>query len=207
MWFTVTFGCLCAALACSLGRQSMGQSGRAARWWAYLPIVSVAVTVVGAHSGTPQSVAFMWFTAAALVLARVDVALLRLPNLLVYPTLVLLAAWLPLAATATSRPEVALRVLAAGCVAGAGYLLLHLMSPSGLGMGDVKFAPAVAMVVGWHSWGWVLVSVFAAFALAAAWGVLLRAVRRGAAELPFGPFMVAGAGVTPLLGDQLLAWL
>lgn len=207
MWFDVAFGVLCAALAGTLGWRFLRGFTGSSRWWlAYVLVVAIAAIAVGFQAEGPQSPAFVWFTAAALVLAGVDAVTLRLPNTLVYPTVTFLAAWLALSAMSIGRPEVALRVLVAGTAAGLCYLALHMMSPTGLGMGDVKFAPAIAMVLGWYSWGWVLVASVAAFALAALWGVFTIVIRRGARELPFGPFMVAGAGVTPVVGDQLLQW-
>ena len=129
-----------------------------------------------------------------------------MPNVLVYPTVIVLAVWLVAAAFWMSQPGVGLRVLLSATVAGLVYLLLHVVSPNGLGMGDVKFAPAVAMVMGWYSWGWVVVSALAAFVFAAAWGIGLQLSRRASRELPFGPFMVAGAAATPVVADPLLQW-
>lgn len=206
-WFAVALGTLCTALAGAVGwRFVRDVAGSARWWWVFMAGVGASAVGVGVWVGMPAAPALVWFTAAALVLAAVDSLLLRLPNALVYPTLVVVALWLPTAAIVNNELGVALRVLGSGAVVGLGYFVLHLLSPNGFGMGDVKFAPAIAMVMGWHSWGWVLFASIAAFALAAIWGLGLMMHRRRGHLLPFGPFMVAGAAVTPMVGDELLRW-
>lgn len=207
MWCDAALGFTCASVAGTLGWRCVRGSVMSMRWWViYCLCVAAATTTVGGHLEGPQSGAMLWFAAAALVLAGIDVLLLRLPNMLVYPTVLVVGVWLPVAAAVTSRPEVAVRVLTAAVPAGLGYLMLHVAAPNGLGMGDVKFAPAIAMVMAWHSWGWVLVSALSAFVLAAVWGMGLMLRRESNKVLPFGPFMVAGTAVTPVIGDPLLQW-
>lgn len=206
-WFDVAFGMSCAAVAGRVGWSFVGPAGGSSRWWGtFIVAVGVAAVLVGALVSPTLSPAITWFTAAALVLAGVDGALLRLPNALVYPTVVIVATWLPVAAIVLATPETAVRVLSAGVAAAVVHLALHAVSPSGLGMGDVKFAPAIAMVMAWDSWGWVLVAALVPFLLAATWGIVWKLMRRQAHVLPFGPFMVAGAAVTPVVGDPLLRW-
>lgn len=206
-WFDVVFGTTCAALAGAVGWSLVrGVAGSSRWWWVFNVGVGIAAIVVGTWVTPAVSPAVVWFTAAALVLAGVDALLLRLPNVLVYPTVIVVAMWLPAAAIILDRPHVAIRVLSAGAVAALVHLVLHLIAPDGLGMGDVKFAPAIAMVMGWYSWGWVLIAALGAFALAATWGIIRAIGRRGAKELPFGPFMVASAAITPVVGDPLIHW-
>ena len=90
--------------------------------------------------------------------------------------------------------------LAAATLTGA-LLLLALIGPSGLGMGDVKLAPALGLYLGYLGWTQVLLGVASAFviAAAAALAVLARDAvgRRSVAgalrrALPFGPFLLLG---------------
>jgi leader peptidase (prepilin peptidase)/N-methyltransferase len=83
----------------------------------------------------------------------------------------------------------------------AGLLALALITPSGLGKGDVKLAPALGLYLGYLGWGAVLIGVVAGFVLGAlaALGLLARdALARkplsGALRqsLPFGPFLLLG---------------
>jgi len=93
------------------------------------------------------------------------------------------------------------RAWLAALVVAAALLALALIGPSGLGMGDVKLAPALGLYLGYLGWGAVLVGVAAGFVLAAIAGLALvardaitgravaGALRRA---LPFGPFLLLG---------------
>ncbi len=83
-----------------------------------------------------------------------------------------------------------------GLIALAGfYLLLLLISPSGMGLGDVKAAASIGTLLAWPSWRLLIAGGFAGFLLAAIYGIALlisgRATRKQ--KIPFGPFMIAGA--------------
>ena len=71
------------------------------------------------------------------------------------------------------------------------YLVLSLIWPGGLGLGDAKLAASVGAALGWISWQALLSGTFAAFALAGVCGgallVLHRATRTS--HLPLGPFI------------------
>ncbi len=47
---------------------------------------------------------------------------------------------------------------------GGVFFVLALLSPRGMGLGDVKLAPTLGLALGWVSWE-VAVGVFAAFLL------------------------------------------
>mgnify|MGYP006193708693 FL=1 len=76
-----------------------------------------------------------------------------------------------------------------------------MIGPSGLGMGDVKLAPALGLYLGYLGWNAVLVGIIAGFVLGAL-AALVVLVRDAAARkplagalrtaLPFGPFLLAG---------------
>lgn len=87
-------------------------------------------------------------------------------------------------------------------------LILALIGPRGLGMGDVKLGPTLGLYLGFLGWEAVAIGVFAGFLLGALAAValvgrqlLVRGSLSGALQraLPFGPFLLGGA----LVG---LAW-
>lgn len=90
-----------------------------------------------------------------------------------------------------------------GALAVTAFLLvLALIGPTGLGMGDVKLGPALGLYLGFLGWESVLIGIFGGFVLGALAGIALvlgQAARgrpvRGALRraLPFGPFLLAGA--------------
>jgi leader peptidase (prepilin peptidase)/N-methyltransferase len=133
--------------------------------------------------------------ATGVVLSIVDLTEHRLPNAVLLPTLVLLAVLLVLASALSGEWMSLLGALAGGAGMFALYLVLALISPAGMGMGDVKFAAPLGLVLGWFGW-WVWVwGVFAGFAAGALVSLVALAVRRVKLKgsLPFGPSMLAGA--------------
>lgn len=101
----------------------------------------------------------------------------RLPNVLTLPGAVLILT----VAAGTGR---GLPALAGGCALAAGYLLVHLVSPAGMGAGDVKLAIGVGALAGVFGAGAWLLAALGAPVLTAVWGVAAR--RR---VLPHGPSM------------------
>ena len=187
------------------------------------PLLAVAVgtaVVFGAlaarvHPGLVLAAA-CWLAACAAPLAFIDAAVHRLPDLLVVPafagTAVLLLA---AAATGGSEPAVLaaatgsswpvlLRAILGGFALAAFYLALLLVSPSAMGLGDVKLAASLGTLLAWFGWRTLIAGGFAGFALAGLYGVALlmthRATRKQ--QIPFGPFMIAGAFLVILSGVQ-----
>jgi leader peptidase (prepilin peptidase)/N-methyltransferase len=76
-----------------------------------------------------------------------------------------------------------------------------------MGMGDVKLAALIGIVLGSLDLGQVAVAAGAAIVLGGLGAIvaLLRGVgRRGA--MPFGPFLAAGAIVAAFWGPQIADW-
>ncbi|MFI1259262.1 prepilin peptidase [Streptomyces netropsis] len=154
-----------------------------------------AIAATGTTGWT--AAAHYWLAACGVALVLIDVTVKRLPDVLTLTasagTLLLLAG-----ASFTGEPGSLARALAAAAALGAGYLVLAF---AGMGMGDVKLAPAAGALLGWHSWPAVITGTFIGFLLgavaAAALVVTGRAHRKQ--QLAFGPFLLAGA-----LGISLL---
>ncbi|NYV77806.1 prepilin peptidase, partial [Streptomyces sp. UH6] len=92
-------------------------------------------------------------------------------------------------------------LLGAVALAG-GFLVLHLISPAGMGFGDVKLALAIGAALGWYGWGVLLLGAFAGFLSGGLYGLGLVLLRRGGrrTEMPFGPFLLAGTFLGLLAG-------
>ena len=73
--------------------------------------------------------------------------------------------------------------------------MLAFCYPAGMGFGDVKLAGIIGGMLGFLSYQALLVGAFAAFVIGGAVGAALLWSRRGSrkSQLPFGPFMIAGA--------------
>jgi len=87
---------------------------------------------------------------------------------------------------------------------GGGLFVLALISPRGMGMGDVKLAALVGLVLGALGLGEVAVAAGVGILLGgiAALGALLLGADRKSA-LPFGPSLAVGAVVATFWGTQI----
>ena len=136
-----------------------------------------------------------WLAVCAVPLACTDFAVQRLPDPLTGAayagTVVLL-----LLAAAVGGPWSALfRALLGGLALAGFYLLLILISPSGMSLGDVKLAASLGSLLAWFSWRLLIAGGFAGLCLGALAAGALLASRRVSRKhlIPFGPFMIAGA--------------
>ncbi len=170
-----------------------------------LPALLAAPSTPSTVAGALVMLALLYFAAISIALAAIDLDTHRLPNVIVLPSYAVLAALLGAAAIATADLESAARAAAGAGILFGGYLLLALISPRGMGMGDVKLAGAIGLVLGWFGWSALVVGTLAAFLLGAIVGVALIVARRASRStgIPFGPWMLGGAWVGILLGEPI----
>ena len=169
----------------------------------------------GVHPGLVLAAA-CWLAACAVPLVFIDAAVHRLPDVLTVPayagTVLLLLAAAATASPATasaaspvavaSRPWPVLLGAVLGGFALAGfYLVLLLVSPASMGLGDVKLAASLGTMLAWFGWRMLIAGGFAGFALAGLYGAALLVTHRATpkTQIPFGPFMIAGAFLVILI--------
>jgi leader peptidase (prepilin peptidase)/N-methyltransferase len=144
--------------------------------------------------------------AGLLAISVVDLQRLIVPNKILYPTL-FMAAPLLVAAAAVHSDWTDLEHAAIGGVGGfLALLLVNVISPQGMGFGDVRLAGLIGMMLGWIGLGVVVLGLFLAFLLGSVVGLTLIATRvRGRKDaLPFGPFLAVGALIAVLWGQTIL---
>ena len=148
---------------------------------------------------------FLGLAVVAAVLAWIDLTQRRLPNRLVLPAVGVSVPLLLAAALLDGDVGAWLTALAGGAALFAFYLVLALVSPRGMGMGDVKLAALVGLYAGFLGWAALVVAAVAGFVLGglAAIAVIVRGRATRATSIPFGPWMLSGLWVsvalTPLL--------
>ena len=151
-------------------------------------------------------IALLYFMAISIALALIDADVHRLPNAIVLPAYPVLAALLVLS-SAASGDWVALGRAGIGLAAlGGMYLALALVVPGGMGLGDVKLAGVLGMVLAYLGWGPLAVGAFGAFVLGGTFaiGLVLAGRARRGSGIPFGPWMLAGAWLGVFIGQPLL---
>jgi leader peptidase (prepilin peptidase)/N-methyltransferase len=156
----------------------------------------LAMTVVAARASSEWELAALaWLVLLAVPLAFIDNAVRRLPNPLTAAAFTGTLALLTVAALTGHQPGHLGRAAIGAAVLACFYLLLWLIRPGGMGLGDVKLAVSVGLVLAWISWQALIAGTFLAFLLASAYGIALLVTRRASrgSQLPLGPFMLVGA--------------
>jgi leader peptidase (prepilin peptidase)/N-methyltransferase len=201
--------------ACPACARETGPAGH--RWHALLPVTGrcpacrarigpaalsvelaagLALAGAAARVSSPWELAGLaWLVLFAVPLAFIDIAARRLPEALTGGAFAGTAGFFAVAAFTGGHPgQFARAGLAAVALCGF-YLLLFLIKPSGMGLGDVKLAASVGCALGWQGWGQVVAATFLAFTAAALYAAGLVIFRRATAttQFPLGPFMLLGA--------------
>lgn len=150
--------------------------------------------------------AYLLFAWTLLVVAVIDARTRKIPNRLTYPLTPALAVLIVAGALLESQPFGAVRALAGAVAAFAFLFLLALISPRGMGLGDVKLAAFIGLGLGYLGWGHVVIGVFGAFLLGGVAAIALMAVRRRTRkdQIAFGPSMAVAAVVAVLFGHGLI---
>lgn len=125
---------------------------RHARW--RYPVVDLATTASFALAGwrfgfTWQLGPYVAFFAALVVMLVIDIEHHLLLNVLTYPTM-MVGAFLVLVLSGTNDYEAGMNAaLVSALAVGGFFLLMHLLYPPGLGLGDVKLVPSLGLFLGW----------------------------------------------------------
>ena len=144
--------------------------------------------------------ALLVFAAASTVLALVDLAEKRLPNAVIFPTLGVVAVLLVPPTWASGEWIALLWAVGGSAAMFAVYFILALISPSSMGMGDVKLALVIGLLLGWFGLNAWLIGLLAAFVVGGLVAIVALVLRRVTlrGSIPFGPSMVVGALVALL---------
>ena len=98
-------------------------------------------------------VGYLLLAAMLVTVSAIDIACFRLPDRIVLPTLVVSAAIVVAGSLREGRPA-EITYAAAGAALYFGVLLVfHLISPGGMGFGDVKLATVMGLYLGWLALG------------------------------------------------------
>jgi len=136
-------------------------------------------------------------------LSIIDIRHRVIPNRIVYPSLLAFGAYIVIVGLAGGGLDViraAIGMLAYGGV----LLVVAIVSPSGMGMGDVKLAALIGLVLGSVGLRYVTVAAAAGVLLGGVGAIV--ALIAGASRkkaIPFGPFLAAGALVAAFLAPQI----
>jgi leader peptidase (prepilin peptidase) / N-methyltransferase len=144
------------------------------------------------------------FLAVMLAVALIDARHRIVPNRIVYPALVIFLGAIVVGHFTGAGVDVV-----SGLIGLAAYsipmLLVALVVPGGLGMGDVKLAALIGLVLGSMALSLVGVAAFLGIVGGGLGAVTAVAVLRYGRkqQIPFGPFLAGGAAVAALVGQEI----
>lgn len=168
---------------------------RTLRVWSSLATAAGFAVLAWRFGAHPVLPALLALVATGVVLSIVDLTEHRLPNAVLLPTLAIVAVLLVLASALTGEWMRLVWALAGGAGMFVVYFALALISPAGMGMGDVKFAVPLGLALGWFGWNVWLIGLVAGFFIGGLVGLVALLLRRVTlrGSIPFGPSMLAGA--------------
>jgi leader peptidase (prepilin peptidase) / N-methyltransferase len=127
-----------------------------------------------------------------------------IPNRLVYPSLLLFAAAITGLSLAGGNVDVVTGLLGL-LVFGGGLFIVAFVSPRGMGMGDVKLAALIGLVLGALGWTYLGVAAMTGLLAGGVGGMVMLLMGRSRRDtLPFGPYLAGGAVLAALAGPQIL---
>jgi leader peptidase (prepilin peptidase)/N-methyltransferase len=137
--------------------------------------------------------------------ALIDLRHRIIPNRLMYPSLILFPVLIVLAPLIDGAVDPARAGI--GLVLYGGILFVVAVVSRGMGMGDVKLAALIGVVLGALGLRFVGVAAGAAIVLGGLGGLVALAMGRGRkSAIPFGPYLAVGAIVAGLWGEEIASW-
>lgn len=197
---------------------------RPGTWWRrWFPVTEVVMgatfAAAVAELGWGWAAAAVLFLVATLVtLAAVDLRVYRIPDRINFPSMAIGFASIVVASLATGEADTIVGAAIGGLLYASMLFLAHIISPRGMGWGDVKLAWLMGFYLGWRGYepgsGLELVlGPLRAVLLGAALGSILGVISGGAYAVvrrstkvvfPYGPSLAAGCTIAVVWGIQPL---
>jgi len=139
------------------------------------------------------------FCCALIAVSFIDIEFKIIPNVIVLPLIVV-----GLALNIAADPSNWWMPLAFSAGAFVFMLIIHLISPRGMGMGDVK----LSLMAGAFLVRNVVSGLFLGFLLGSLYGLSLIIIKRKKLKqaIPFGPFISLGSIISLFWGNYILKW-
>jgi len=147
---------------------------------------------------------YLLFFAALVVVTIVDLEHYRIPDRITYPTFLAMAALVVVGSIVQGEPGRIGGALIGAVIYFVALLIPHLISPKGMGFGDVKLALVLGLGLGWLNPTLILIALLISSLLGVMLGIIAAVTRGKGTPFPFGPALAIGAVVTVLASSQLL---
>lgn len=164
-------------------------------------------TVIRFHAGWVVP-AYLVFFVCLVAVSVIDFQLQIIPNRIVYPTIFASVPLLALGALAGDEWDRFGHAVMGATLAWLALLVIHLVSPSGMGFGDVRLSFVLGLFLGWISLGHVFTGMFLGVLMICAVGLVLALLRLKSLQehMAFGPFLAAGSTLAVFAGQAIIRW-
>ncbi len=152
--------------------------------------------------------AYLVFFVCLVSVSVIDSQLQIIPNRIVYPTIFASVPLLALAALAGNEWDRFGQAMLGATMAWLALLVIHLISPSGMGFGDVRLSFVLGLFLGWISLLHVFTGLFLGVLLICVVGAVLAVLRLRSLQdhIAFGPFLAAGSTLAVFAGEGIIRW-
>lgn len=154
--------------------------------------------------------AYLVFFLCLVTVTVIDFQRQIIPNRIVYPTIFVSIPLLAFAALAGDQWSRFGHALMGASLAWLALFVIHLISPAGMGFGDVRLAFVLGLFLGWLSLGHVFTGLFLGVILISVVGVALAVLRLRSLQdhIAFGPFLAGGSILAVFAGQAIMRlWL
>jgi leader peptidase (prepilin peptidase) / N-methyltransferase len=167
------------------------------RTLAIAAVLAVVCGLLGWRLGaTAALVGYLYLGAVGTLLAFIDIAVKRLPDPFTLPSYLAGTALLAAAAPFVDGgwPRLLYALVGMACL-WLVYGVQHFLLPNAIGRGDVKLAGVLGLYLGWFGEATWMAGLLLGFVFGGLVSVGLLVTRRASrkSEIPFGPYMLAGA--------------
>lgn len=189
-------------------------------WWRrWFPVIELVTAgtfalTVSELGWSSVTAAILFLEAALIALAAVDFRVFRIPDRINFPAMGIGFACIVVSSLWEGLPEAIFGAAVGGFLYAAMLFLAHVVSPRGMGWGDVKLAWLMGFYLGWLGWesGPIVEQVLGPLRqvlLGAALGSILGVIIGGAYALvrrttkvvfPYGPSLAAGCILAVVYG-------
>jgi len=131
-----------------------------------------------------------------------------IPDSVIYPAIIVSGMWYFVYGILLNRSTLYdIRYTIYVALGAATFFLLIVLVSRGkwMGVGDIKLAFLMGLILGWPN---ILVALFSAFFIGAiiGTGLIMAGRKKLSSEVPFGPFLVMGTFLAMLWGGEIVDW-
>jgi leader peptidase (prepilin peptidase)/N-methyltransferase len=179
-----------------------------------LQILTIVATVVlfagaGLRFGADWVVpGYLVFFVCLVSISVIDSQRQIIPNYIFYPTIFASVPLLALAALIQGDWDRFGQAMLGATLAWLALFLIHMISPGGMGFGDVRLAFVLGLFLGWISLSHVVTGLFLGVVIISVVGVVLAVLRLRSLQehIAFGPFLAVGSTLAVYFGESIIRW-